>query len=380
MRCMAIDPSRRFASARDALAALPSRPKTSASPRLKIPTSIPAPIPPRTPIPAEIPTESPTEILNEIAAQIPTKARRVVAVPARIGIRTRMRRLLGVVIVLFLVAGLVWHVLGYRNPLDIADDALRLKDKVAGALDPNTTTNSIGMKFVRIKAGEFVMGTRVNEPNSQSDEWPQHRVRITKPFMMGRYEVTQGQYQAVMGVNPSRFSRRADSDDRPVENVSGDDAMEFCRRPSEKEGKSYRLPTEAEWEYACRAGVATAYCFGDDPSELNRYGWFDANSANVTHPVGEKRANAWGLYDMYGNVGEWCGDCYDEDYYARSPAADPTGPAIQPGYLPYRVLRGGSWDSNPQNCRSGCRSGYRSRSAPDVRDGLIGFRLCLDFP
>jgi eukaryotic-like serine/threonine-protein kinase len=142
------------------------------------------------------------------------------------------------------------------------------------------------------------------------------------------YEVTQGEYERVMGTNPSHFK----GDPRlPVETVSWQDAMTFCERlsalPAERSaGRVYRLPTEAEWEYACRAGSTTIYSFGDSEGSLGDYAWYDSNSGSKTHPVGQKRPNAWGLYDMHGNVWEWCSDWYDGSYYASSPVDDPTGP------------------------------------------------------
>jgi formylglycine-generating enzyme required for sulfatase activity len=244
--------------------------------------------------------------------------------------------------------------------------------------DPSlkTWTNSLGMKFVRIQPGEFSMGSTENE-----DEKPPHLVKITRPFYLGDREVTQGQYQAVMGENPSHFKG---SDDLPVEEVSWLDAVSFCNKLGEKEGRTpcyridgdrvsvvagngYRLPTEAEWEYACRAGSTTRYPFGDNEAELGEYAWFDGNAGNKTHPVGQKRPNRWGLYDMLGSVWEWCQDGYDAGYYATSPPADPPGPSGAPS----RVFRGGSWYLNPTRC---CPA-YRGRFAPVFREDFLGFRL-----
>jgi formylglycine-generating enzyme required for sulfatase activity len=181
------------------------------------------------------------------------------------------------------------------------------------------------------------MGSPDSDKGRQvSDEKPQHRVRITKPFYLGKYLVTQEQWEAVMGNNPSHFK----GPKNPVEQVSWDDCQQFLRQAQREvgvRGGKFQLPTEAQWEYACRAGSTTRYCFGDDESGLGEYAWYDKNSGNKTHPVGEKKPNAWGLYDMHGNVWEWCQDWYDGGYYANSPTDDPTGPGSN------RVLRGGSW-------------------------------------
>ena len=183
---------------------------------------------------------------------------------------------------------------------------------------------------------------------------------------MGVHEITQAQYEQVMGVNPSRFKGA----DNPVENVSWDDAVEFCRRlselPAEKEaGNVYRLPTEAEWEYACRAGTTTMYSFGDDESKLGDCDWFSENSGTKTHPVGGKKPNAWGLYDMHGNVWEWCQDLYGD--YPSGPVTDPTGPATGSD----RVYRGGSWYGTAVYCRSANRHWY----LPSYRSINLGFRV-----
>ena len=263
--------------------------------------------------------------------------------------------------------------------------------------------NSIGMTLKLIPAGEFFMGSpddAIEAESDESDEKPLHRVRISKPFRLGVCEVTQAQYQAVMGNNPSRFSANGEGKDRvagqsteqfPVENVSWLDAIQFCNRLSENEGKKpfyaidgtdvrvpdwngqgYRLPTEAEWEYACRANTSTQtrYSFGDNPVELRVYGWFDGNSEQRTHPVRQKRPNGFGLYDMHGNVWEWCWDGHWAGYYKVSPANDPTGPerTILQG-----VIRGGAWKSPRQDCRSA----DRDSRAPMDQFGYVGFRLAL---
>jgi formylglycine-generating enzyme required for sulfatase activity len=228
---------------------------------------------------------------------------------------------------------------------------------------------------------------------------PQCRVRISKPFFLGVFEVTQAQHQAVMGNNPSRFTASGSGKDKitwestdryPVEEVSWLDAVQFCNKLSEKEGRSpfyeingkqvrvrdwnglgYRLPTEAEWEYACRANSSspTRFSFGDNTEELGFYGSFRDNSDQRTHAVGKKRPNAFGLYDMHGNVYEWCWDWWGEAYSDQSPAVDPTGP---PGASD-RVVRGGSWKIKADRARSAARS----KRIANYRGTAVGFRLAV---
>jgi len=172
------------------------------------------------------------------------------------------------------------------------------------------------------------------------------------------------QYERAMGENPSGFTG---DPQRPVDQVSWENAIEFCKRLSQQEGKTYRLPTEAEWEYACRAGSGTRFCFGDDELGLGDYAWYDSNSANTAHPAGQDKANKWGFCDMHGNVFEWCADWYDESYYATSPPVDPCGPSSGVS----RVLRGGSWSGNPRSTRSA----IRGRGTPRAYWYDIGFRV-----
>jgi formylglycine-generating enzyme required for sulfatase activity/Tfp pilus assembly protein PilF len=228
--------------------------------------------------------------------------------------------------------------------------------------------NSIGMQFKLLPGGTFTMGT---VDFLYLGATP-HRVTLTKPFELGVYEVTQEQYVKVMGANPSVFKGLRKN---PVERVSWNDTVEFCRKlselPSEKAaGYVYRLPTEAEWEYACRAGTQTAYSFGDSESELGDYAWYDPKAVGTTHPVGSKKPNAWGLYDMHGNVHECCQDW--AKLASSGSVTDPTGAASGR----HRVYRGGSWGSSALNCRSA----YRRRYVPDgPRDStgldLLGFRV-----
>ncbi|MEW5912374.1 MAG: SUMF1/EgtB/PvdO family nonheme iron enzyme, partial [Thermodesulfobacteriota bacterium] len=226
-------------------------------------------------------------------------------------------------------------------------------------------TNSVGMEFALIPAGSFMMGSPESDEDGYEGERPQHRVEITKPFYLGVTEVTQGQWKAVMGNNPSYYFKQC-GDDCPVEGVSWSDAQEFIRRLNRREGKElYRLPTEGEWEYACRAGSSTRYSFGDSESALGDYGWYRSNSGMGTHPVARKKANAWGLYDMHGNVWEWVSDWYGS--YSASPTRDPQGPSSGSA----RVIRGGSWNYFPRLLRSA----DRLRSDPSNRNLNVGFRV-----
>lgn len=239
-------------------------------------------------------------------------------------------------------------------------------------------TNSIGMKFVWIPPGEFKMGSPSTEKGRDDDEGPQHQVRISKGFFMGQTEVTQGQYKSVMNTQPwsgQEYVRQ--SDNTPASYISWNDAIEFYKKLSQREGRTYRLPTEAEWEYACRSGTKTAYSFGDSESSLGDYAWFNGNAIDVgqkyPHEVRQKRPNAFGLYGMHGNVSEWCSDRYDydENYYARSPSVDPKGISNRTGL---RVYRGGAWNSTLSASRSASRRWFRMGSQwPHV-----GFRVVLE--
>ena len=210
-------------------------------------------------------------------------------------------------------------------------------------------------------------GVRWNEALKHPDyflsEHPAHAVTLTQPFYMGKYDVTQEQYQAVLGTNPSNFTGK----DNPVENVSWDDAQTFCQKVAEQTKVSVGLPSEAEWEYACRAGTTTEFYSGDVESDLDRVAWYSANSKGKTHPVGQKEPNTFGLYDMHGNVWQWCHDLWNEDYYANAPAENPLGPALGMS----RLLRGGSCLNRPMVCRSA----YRDWTTPDTRNFLVGFRM-----
>lgn len=270
--------------------------------------------------------------------------------------------------------------------LHTTQDAARLKgtlllEKVAkgadadvGALHKDLTLElgkDVTMKLVLIPAGKFMMGSLDNEADHQANESPRHEVAISKPFYLGVYEVTQQQYEAVMGANPSRFKGA----NNPVEQVAWADAVTFCKKLSAKTGKTVRLPTEAQWEYACRAGSKTRFGCGDTDSDLPGSTWLDWNAGGKTHPVGEKKPNRFGLHDMHGNVWEWCADWY-ADSYTRPPAGqagaidhDPAGAASGD----HRVARGGSWQQGPHSCRSAGRNKF----PPGSRDSILGFRVVV---
>jgi formylglycine-generating enzyme required for sulfatase activity len=236
--------------------------------------------------------------------------------------------------------------------------------------------NSIGMTMFLIPAGEFWMGSPDSDKDAGAGEKPQHRVRITKPFWLGMHQVTAGQFRKFFADSKHTAGTvrqepsSSQTDDLPAANVSWDDATAFCDWLGKKEGKKYRLPTEAEWEYACRAGTRTRWSFGEDESDLADHAWFLVNSNNQAHRVGQKRPNAWGLSDMYGNAWQWCEDRYDAGYYAHSPTDDPAGPTTGPE----RVIRGGGWLCTTSGCRSALRGGIE----PPSRHDILGFRVCQD--
>jgi len=241
---------------------------------------------------------------------------------------------------------------------------------------PKTLRNSIGMELMLIQAGTFQMGSNDGEPN----EKPVHTVHLSRPFYLGKYEVTQAQWEAVMDNNPSEYQGRPGSltgalyksnPNRPVETVSWNDVQEFIRQLNAREsGARYRLPTEAEWEYAARAGSTTAYSFGDDWRQFGQYGWYIDNTDGAPAPVGQLRPNAWGLYDMYGNVWEWVQDW--EGSYPSSSVTDPTGSPSGSA----RVMRGGSSRVDEPHARSSTRGGL----APSDSSDYLGFRLLREVP
>ena len=240
----------------------------------------------------------------------------------------------------------------------------------AGDAPPANFTNSMGMKFVWISPGTFVMGSPPSEADRKQDE-NQHKVTLTKGFYMGVYDVTQEEWVAIMGSNPSKFQGEARL---PVEMVKWDECQEFISKLKEKEHKPYRLPTEAEWEYACRAGTTTPFYGGETVStdQANYNGEYVYGDGKLgvyrekTTPVGSFPPNPWGLYDMCGNVWQWC-----EDLWVDYPKGDQTDPVGKTGAN--RVIRGGSWIDNPLECRSAYRGGCK----PTLHHALLGFRLCL---
>jgi formylglycine-generating enzyme required for sulfatase activity len=220
------------------------------------------------------------------------------------------------------------------------------------------------MEFVLIPAGEFMMGS----DDWSSKELPMHEVTIDDAFYLGKYEVTQKQWIEIMSDNPSYFI----GDNNPVETVSWNDVQEFVAKLNEMEGTNkYRLPSEAEWEYACRAGTTTYYSFGDDESELGEYAWYDVNSGGIPHPVGQKKPNPWGLYDMHGNINEWVQDKM-HNTYENAPI---DGSAWEEGSSPFVVSRGGAFFSAAEYCRSSYRGGASQTSS---YNGHGGFRLLMD--
>jgi len=246
---------------------------------------------------------------------------------------------------------------------------------------PTTTTNATSatnlvatkaVEMLRITGGKFMMGSK-DEADALS-----HEVAVSA-FSMDKYLVTQEQYQQIMGNNPARWK----GEKNPIEQVRWSDAVRFCNKRSELEGlqpcydlttwqcnfeaNGYRLPTEAEWEYACRAGTTTAYFFGDDPAKLGEYAWFDKNSGLRPRPVGQKKPNPWGLFDMNGNVWQWCNDFYKVDYYKESPKENPRGPKEGES----KVVRGGAWKSSSETCSSA----YRYNENPGYADVCFGYDI-----
>jgi formylglycine-generating enzyme required for sulfatase activity len=276
--------------------------------------------------------------------------------------------------VCFIYAGALATIPACKSVVSAANQSLRSNNQMSIAQGGLANfvpqvTKATGIKLVLIPAGTFMMGSPDSEADRGTDESQQTRVTLTKDFYLGQTDVTQGQYELVMGANPSDFKKAGKN--APVEEVSWGDAMAFCQKLTEREriaghlpeGYAFTLPTEAQWEYACRAGTTGAYATNPDETS-----WFDRNSGGTTHPVGAKQPNLWGLYDMTGNVYQWCADWY-ANRYPGGEATDPTGP--EAGTV--HVLRGGGWYYD----RSYCRSAYRDFD-PGYRANFIGFRVALN--
>lgn len=234
-------------------------------------------------------------------------------------------------------------------------------------------TNSLGMRLTLIPPGKFIMGSPDGERARQPHEGPMHEVAITQAFFMGTCEVTVHQYGEYLKDTGQKLAEpliNAPTGDYPMAQVNWFEAVAFCRWLSQKEGKSYALPTEAQWEYACRAGSQALFSFGDDDRQLADYSWYTINANSRTHPVGQKQPNSWGLRDMYGNVWEWVQDWYQADYYRESPSQDPPGPRTGTN----RVLRGGGWNRDLLYVRSAARYG---EDPPSIREQNVGFRVVL---
>ena len=285
--------------------------------------------------------------------------------------------LVGAVSLLVLIVTLILAFKGSADKPGKEKDLFAQQEEETSKVHPKKPskdfTNSLGMKFTWIPPGTFLMGSPGNEVERDNDEIP-HKVTLTKGFYMGVHLVTQEQWQTIMGSNPSKFKGEKKL---PVEMVSWEDCQDFIKKLRENDKKPYRLPTEAEWEFSCRAGTTTPFHFGQTifTDQAN----YDGNQTygklkkgvfrQKTTPVGSFPANALGLYDMHGNVWEWCQDWLDD--YPHDDATDPQGPATGRE----RVMRGGSWNNHPASCRSA----YRARDEPDARDNDVGFRLCY-FP
>jgi formylglycine-generating enzyme required for sulfatase activity len=248
-----------------------------------------------------------------------------------------------------------------KAPAEVPEEVpLKILDLPEKAID----VGGIALTLVEIPAGEFLMGSPAGK--GMEHEHPRHKTSITRPFYLGRYEVTQAQWTKVMGDNPSYFK----GSDLPVESVSWNDVQKFIAKLNTMTGEEFRLPTEAEWEYACRAGSNAQYYFGDNEDKLDEYAWYTDNSEGRTHPAGKKKPNSFGLHDMLGNVWEWCADWYSKTYYDISPKDEPRGPASGK----HRILRGGAWHYSA----IGLRPANRYYQSPEYEYADTGFRIAQD--
>ena len=309
---------------------------------------------------------SPRILPKKLATQLDGYNSRQAPLPAATrtlsrGYNSYMKRLataitLGLLSATFSIAQVIEKAAGPKREITAA--SVGVPEKLAVDLG-----GGVKIDMIMVSAGEFTMGDNESKPS--------HTVKLTRPFYLGQFEVTQEQWEAVMGNNPSRFTNPSN----PVERVSWNDCQEFIAKLNAKAGTkegNYSLPTEAQWEYACRAGSENKFCFGGDKPGLLDYGWHVKNSESAAHPVGGKKPNAWGFYDMHGNVAEWCHDWYQTDYYEKSPTEDPEGPAV--GTV--RVVRGGFWGASAWRSRSA----YRDHNSPRRYGRHLGLRLCLVQP
>ncbi|MFN7255598.1 MAG: SUMF1/EgtB/PvdO family nonheme iron enzyme [Microcystis sp.] len=261
---------------------------------------------------------------------------------------------------------------GWNSPPSPPPAPAAVKKPVSPTLFTEKLPNRVTLEMVSLPAGEFIMGSPDSDPDASDDEKPQHQVQVNS-FAIGKYPVTQAQYQAVMGTNPSHFKNNPQN---PVEKVSWNDAQAFCQKLSQITGKTYRLPTEAEWEYACRGGTTTRFYFGDDANQLGDYAWYEGNSGGTTHPVGQKKPNAWGLHDMSGNVWEWCEDNWHDNYIGAPTDGSAWFIKNDNRSQSPKCLRGGSWNHYPNLCRSASRGGLN----PDIVINNFGFRVACVSP
>ncbi|MHB0947313.1 MAG: formylglycine-generating enzyme family protein [Sedimentisphaerales bacterium] len=262
-----------------------------------------------------------------------------------------------------------------QTPANVASKAAAPAVSTSPALTEKTIDlgNDVSLTLVLVPAGEFEMGSPMEELKRDGDE-AQHHIKLTKPFYMGKFEVTQLQYRVIMSQNPSKVG----GDKLPVENVNWYEACRFLKKLSDKTGIKFRLPTEAEWEYACRAGTKTAFNTGTTiDSDFANYNAKDAYADGIIGTyldsvceVGKYKPNAFGLYDMHGNVWEWCSDFYDKDYYKVTPLTDPNGPQKGDG----KVIRGGAWNEPAWKCRSA----DRNHRGEKTNQPVIGFRVVMD--
>lgn len=268
----------------------------------------------------------------------------------------------GKLIWLLLAAALVLVLCRFlrRTETDMSEDIQSVLAKGAPAV--TLRTGAVEIDLVRIPPGEFTMGSPESEAGHAPNEAPTRRVRLSKAFYLGRFEITRAQYRAVMGDAPGG----AGGDTLPVSQITYADAIEFCRRLSASANVEVRLPTEAQWEYACRAGTQTRYNSGSTEADLDRVAWHDGNSEGKAHPVGQKQPNAWGIYDMLGNIWEYCADFIDD--YATMASADPVG-RVTPRH---GAMRGGGWMHGPEQCRAA------TRLISDDMFGGAGFRIALN--